>query len=73
MKLVFQNSQGHERTIADVKTDDEAYSEIKKFCRERDFRIYYTRVWQDNDGVTVYDVGSHTENFKLYPDNKEQK
>ena len=73
MKLVFQNSRGHERTIADVKTADEAYSEIKKFCRERDFHIYYTRVCQDDDGATVYDVGSHTENFKLYPDNKEQK
>lgn len=73
MKLVFQNSQGHERTIADVKTDDEAYSEIKKFCYERDFHIYYARVWLDDDGATVYDVGSHVSFFKLYPDNKEQK
>lgn len=65
MKLVFQNSQGHERTIADVKTADEAYSEIKKFCRERDFHIYYTRVWQDDDGATVYDVGAWNEKFRL--------
>ena len=65
MKLVFQNSQGHERTIADVKTADEAYSKIKKFCNERDFHIYYTRIWQDNDGVTVYDVGAWNENFRL--------
>lgn len=65
MKLVFQNSRGHERTIADVKTDDEAYSEIKKFCRERDFHICYTRVWQDNDGATVYDVGAWNEKFRL--------
>lgn len=73
MKLVFQNSQGHERTIADVKTADEAYSEIKNFCDERNFHICYTRVWLDDDGVKVYDVGSHVEFFKLYPDNKEQK
>lgn len=65
MKLVFQNSRGHERTIADVKTVDEAYSEIKKFCRERDFHIYYTRVWQDDDGATVYDVGAWNEKFRL--------
>ena len=65
MKLVFQNSQGHERTIADVATADEAYSEIKKFCRERDFHIYYTRVWQDGDGSTVYDVGAWNEKFRL--------
>ena len=72
MKLVFQNSQGHERTIADVETADEAYSEIKNFCNERDFHIYYTRVWQNDDGATVY-VGSHVSFFKLYQDNKEQK
>lgn len=65
MKLVFQNSRGHERTVADVKTADEAYSEIKKFCRERDFHIYYTRVWQDDDGATVYDVGAWNEKFRL--------
>lgn len=65
MKLVFQNSRGHERTIADVKTADEAYSEIKKFCRERDFHIYYTRVWQDDDGATVYDVDAWNEKFRL--------
>lgn len=65
MKLVFQNSQGHERTIANVKTADEAYSEIKKFCRERDFHIYYIRVWQDDDGATVYDVGAWNEKFRL--------
>lgn len=65
MKLVFQNSRGHERTVADVKTADDAYSEIKKFCRERDFHIYYTRVWQDDDGATVYDVGAWNEKFRL--------
>lgn len=71
MKLVFQNANGHERVVANVETTDDAYSEIKKFCRERDFHIYYTRIWQDEDGVTVFDVGSHTEFFKLYPDNEE--
>lgn len=65
MKLVFQNSQGHERTIADVETGDEAYSEIKNFCNERNFHIYYVRVWQDSDGATVYDVGAWNEKFRL--------
>lgn len=65
MKLVFQNSQGHERTVADVKTADEAYSEIKNFCNERNFHIYYTRIWQDDDGATVYDVGAWNEKFRL--------
>lgn len=65
MKLVFQNSKGHERTIADVETANDAYSEIKKFANERDFHIYYTRVWQDDDGATVYDVGAWNEKFRL--------
>lgn len=65
MKLVFQNSRGHERTVADVKTADEAYSEIKNFCNERNFHIYYTRIWQDDDGATVYDVGAWNEKFRL--------
>lgn len=65
MKLVFQNSRGHERTVADVKTADEAYSEIKNFCNERNFHIYYIRIWQDDDGATVYDVGAWNEKFRL--------
>jgi hypothetical protein len=71
MKLVFQNANGHERVIANNVTSDDAYSEVKKFCREHDFHIYYTRVYQNEDGVTVFDVGSWNEKFKLYPDDKE--
>lgn len=37
MKLVFQNSQGHERTIADVATADDAYSEIKNSVENETF------------------------------------
>ena len=66
MKLYFQNSNGKERLVADVENQEDAMSEIKKFCNERDFRIYYTRAWGDldKDGIT-YDVGSHTEFFVL--------
>lgn len=65
MKLTFQNSSGKEHVIADVASDDEAYERIKKFCDEHGFTIRYTRMWT-TDRVTKYDVGSHTEFFKLY-------
>nr|DAQ07445.1 MAG TPA: hypothetical protein [Caudoviricetes sp.] len=68
MKLVFQASSGAERTIAYVNDDDEVMGEIKRFCQERDFKIPYTRTWE-KDGVVTFDVGSHTEFFKLYKDN----
>lgn len=70
MKLVFQNASGIERTIADVKDQDEAMIKIKKFCYERDFNIPYTRVWEES-GVKVFDVGSWSDFFKLYHNDSE--
>lgn len=37
---------------------------IKKFCEERNFKTYYTRMWKDNN-TTIFDVGSHSEFFHL--------
>lgn len=69
MKLYFQNSSGKEILISDVDNEEEAASRIKKFCNDRDFKIYYTRCWGslEEDGIT-YDVGSHFEFFKLKRD-----
>lgn len=71
MKLAFQNSQGHERTIADVVDENRVFKEINNFCYEHGYTIPYIRTFTDDDGVMVYDVGSNTEFFKLYPDSKE--
>lgn len=75
MILYFRSSRGEMRNIAqfdDNLTDREAinatYDEIRKFCDERNFKIYYTRVWNEphNDKMmTKFDVGSHTEFFYL--------
>ena len=75
MILYFRSSRGEMRNIAqfdDSLTDREAidatYDEIRKFCDERKFVIYYTRVWNEpyNDVMmTKFDVGSHTEFFYL--------
>lgn len=64
MKLIFQNSHGVERVIAYPNNEDEAIVEIYKFCRDRNFKIYYVRSWMENNRK-VYDVGSHTEFFYL--------
>lgn len=65
MKVLFRNSRGIAREIAEVATVEEAYQEINKFCEERNFTIHYTRGWVEGDGVTVVDVGSHTEFFHI--------
>lgn len=75
MKLLFQNSRGKLRTIAKIdgrKPDKDIYKlaaeEIQRFCDERNFKIYYSRIWnEDRNGklMTKFDVGSHTEFFYL--------
>lgn len=64
MNLIFENSHGEERIIANPKTEKEAIKEIYKFCEERNFKIYYVRIWESNNRKH-YDVGSHTEFFHL--------
>lgn len=73
-KLLFYNSYGNTREIAvfeDRMTDKEvreaAFNEITKFCNERNFTIYYTRLWNNSEGDTIIDVGSHTEFFHICP------
>ena len=62
MKLLFQNSQGKERVIAEIDSFEEACSEMDKFMEERSFNSYYKRLW-DRDGRMIVDVGSWTEFF----------
>ena len=64
MKLIFQNSCGEERVIAEPTNKEEVHKEIKKFLDEHNFKSYYTRIWEEN-GRLKYDVGSHTEFFIL--------
>ena len=64
MKLYFENRFGIEREIAEVADIDAAMEEIKKFLDSCNYKSYYTRYWT-RDGVTTFDVGSHSEFFKL--------
>lgn len=65
MKLYFENSKGERRLIAEPKRFEDVFKEINKFCEDKNFKIMYTRMWEDKDGYMVYDVGSHTEFFYL--------
>ena len=78
--LIFKGDHGNTREIAkinDLTEDGQAKSVkdildevnllIRAFCAERHFKIYYTRIWNQN-GMTIFDVGSHTEFFHLKPE-----
>lgn len=64
MKLIFKNSRGEERVIAEPQTEEAAMEYIYQFCEERNFKIWYVRTWMSGN-CKKYDVDSHTEFFYL--------
>lgn len=58
----FINNRRQAREIGQAETLDEVYEIIKKFLDDHNYVSYYTRRWVI-DGVTWFDVGSHTEFF----------
>ena len=72
MKLWFENSYGKERIISEqCNTFAEVSRAIGDFIEEcnrkwphkKPFEWYYTRYWQQKDGRTRIDIGSHSEFF----------
>lgn len=47
-----------------VKNIEEGLKEVSEFLERHNYRSYYTRYWAQG-GVTIYDVGSWSECFKL--------
>lgn len=72
-KLYFRDSRNQRRQIAAFECEEaealnHAHKTIHAFCEERNFRIYYSRIWNDPEYIrTIFDVGSHTEFFHLEP------
>ena len=64
MKLYFRNSIGIERLMAKCKTVQGVHKKINEFLDEHNFKCYYMRSWNSDDGVMI-DVGSHSEFFKI--------
>ena len=73
MKLYFRNSRAKFRPIANIdgrKPDKEIakqiVAKINEFCDERNFKIYYTRIWHEEckgKQMTKFDVA--TRNFSI--------
>ena len=47
--------------------------EIDKWCKDNNFKSYYTRVWTDQDENIIYDFGSHHIFFVLKPKEEENE
>lgn len=67
-KLYFKRSNGEYVYLTEVKDLSGAFSPIKEFLKSKNFTSYYTRMWTTGDGVTWFDVGSHSEFFCLTPE-----
>lgn len=74
MILYFENRYGERTVIAEPNTHEEASIAITRFIDEcnarrragaKPFVSYYTRSWLNDEGLIVYDVGSHSEFFLL--------
>ena len=66
MNLYFQHSDGRHSLVAENVDPKDALSLIYADVAKRNprYEIYYVRRWE-RDGVTTYDVGSHTEFYVL--------
>ena len=64
MKLIFQNSKKEERILAESDSLKECLDKIKEFLKEKNFKSYYQRTWEENGRLKI-DVGSWTEFFFL--------
>ena len=60
--LYFINSKGKAELLVSNITEKQAWSVIRSFLDEHNFKSYYTRTWNVAEG-TMYDVGSHSEFF----------
>ena len=71
MTLYFEDSNGERRVIATNITEEQVGIEIMKFIKKQNegrakpFKSYYMNVWTNEQGETVYDVGSWSEFFIL--------
>jgi hypothetical protein len=70
--LYFIRSNGEKRLVRENINPDIAIAYINEYVAQLNpnYEIYYIRSWGDLDknGIT-YDVGSHTEFFKLVDEN----
>ena len=68
MKLFFKDKYSRLRQIGTVNNATEAWTIISNFLKNYNYTCHYVRTWitqKDNKFYVVYDVGSHSEFFKV--------
>lgn len=66
MYLYFQHSNGSFSLVAECKKDEVGkYMMDDLNARNPTFKVYYVRSWGNEEEGYTYDVGSHTEFYKL--------
>lgn len=60
--LYFIDRHGRYRLLEVDVSENEAFGLIQRFLHDHNFKSYYTRTWETDEGK-MYDVGSHTEFF----------
>ena len=68
----YINSKGHTKVISNSVTKSGAIEDILSFCKKNHYDVPYMRI-TDYPEYWEFDVGSHTEFFKLHkePGNEE--
>lgn len=59
----FQRANGTLVLLVENCTEKEACATMMTFLNERNYKSYYTRIYQTAHGATCYDVGSWSEQF----------
>lgn len=73
--LYFEDSYGRLKLLTTVENMKETNAAIKQFLDSYNYKSYYTRMWLSEGEAywyIVFDVGSHTEFFKLEFNSEEE-
>ena len=68
----YINSKGHAKVISNSITKKEAIKDILSFCKKNHYDVPYMRI-NDYPDYWEFDVGSHTEFFKLYKESDNEE
>ena len=64
----FERSNGERVLLAESVDKEAAFSIMKNFLDDHNYKSYYTRTWEEGNELWI-DVGSHTEFFILTTQN----
>lgn len=68
-RLLYGIDQETAKPIAVCDTMEQATVRLHRFLDERNIQSYYTRMWTQEDGITVIDYGSWSRFFYIVPVN----